>query len=122
MKKLLKQILMVTVLGILSSGLRAQSLEPYNPYSSVSPSVETYSMTKFGGLSPSLYTGAMTYSVPIFTYSDPDFTLPISLEYNFDGFRPSQHSGTIGYGWHLECGGAITREQIAGLIAQLNKK
>ena len=101
---------MLSVLGIASSGLRAQSLEPYNPYSSVSPSVETYSMTKFGGLSPSLYTGAMTYSVPIFTYSDPDFTLPISLEYNFDGFRPSQHSGTIGYGWHLECGGAITRE------------
>ena len=98
------------MLGIVSSGLRAQSLEPYNPYSSVSPSAETYSMTKFGGLSPSLYTGAMTYSVPIFTYSDPDFTLPISLEYNFDGFRPSQHSGTIGYGWHLECGGAITRE------------
>ena len=101
---------MVSLLGIASSGLWAQSLEPYNPYSSVSPSVETYSMTKFGGLSPSLYTGTMTYSVPIFTYSDPDFTLPISLEYNFDGFRPSQHSGTIGYGWHLECGGAITRE------------
>ena len=110
MKNYFKKILVATVLGIVSSGLRAQSLEPYNPYSSVSPSVETYSMTKFGGLSPSLYTGAMTYSVPIFTYSDPDFTLPISLEYNFDGFRPSQHSGTIGYGWHLECGGAITRE------------
>ncbi len=98
------------MLGIVSTGLLAQSLEPFNPYSSVSPSVETYSMTKFGGLTPSLYSGAMTYSVPIFTYSDPDFTVPISLEYNFDGFRPSQHSGTVGYGWHLECGGSITRE------------
>ncbi|MBQ6302262.1 MAG: hypothetical protein IJK75_07740 [Bacteroidales bacterium] len=102
-----------TVALLIATGatpLLAQSLEPFNPYSSVSPSAETYSMTKYGGLTPSLYSGAMTYSVPVFTYSDPDFTVPISLEYSFDGFRPSQHSGTVGYGWRLECGGAITRE------------
>ena len=110
MMEIIKKTLLTTMLGIVTSGLLAQSLEPFNPYSSVTPSVETYSMTKFGGLTPSLYSGAMTYSVPVFTYSDPDFTVPISLEYNFDGFRPSQHSGTVGYGWHLECGGSITRE------------
>ena len=58
------------MLGIVSTGLLAQSLEPFNPYSSVSPSAETYSMTKYGGLTPSLYSGAMTYSVPVFTCLD----------------------------------------------------
>lgn len=90
--------------------LRAQSLEPFNPYGIFSPSVEAWQMTRYGNLTPSLYTGAMTYSIPLYTYEDPDFTIPISLEYSFDGYRPSQHSGTVGYGWYFNCGGVITRE------------
>ena len=90
--------------------LRAQSLEPFNPYGIFSPSVEAWQMTRYGNLTPSLYTGAMTFSLPLYTYEDPDFTIPISLEYSFDGYRPGQHSGTVGYGWYLNCGGAITRE------------
>mgnify|MGYP003436167545 CR=1 FL=1 len=35
-------------------------------------------------LTPSLYTGAMRYSLPLYAYSDPDFNIPISLEYNYD--------------------------------------
>ena len=31
-------------------------------------------------LTPSLYTGALTYSLPFYTYSDPDFNIPISKE------------------------------------------
>ena len=90
--------------------LRAQSLEPFNPYGIFSPSVEAWQMTRYGNLTPSLYTGAMTFSLPLYTYEDPDFTIPISLEYSFDGYRPAQHSGTVGYGWYLNCGGVITRE------------
>ena len=90
--------------------LRAQSLEPFSPYGIFSPSVEAWQMTRYGNLTPSLYTGAMTFSLPLYTYEDPDFTIPISLEYSFDGYRPGQHSGTVGYGWYLNCGGVITRE------------
>ena len=90
--------------------LLAQSLEPFNPYGIFSPSVEAWQMTRYGNLTPSLYTGAMTFSLPLYTYSDPDFTIPLSLEYSFDGYRPAQHSGTVGYGWYLDCGGVITRE------------
>ena len=89
---------------------RAQSLEPFNPYGIYSPSVEAWQMTRHGNLTPSLYTGAMKFSIPLYTYSDLDFTLPVSLEYSFDGYRPEKHSGTIGYGWYLNCGGVITRE------------
>ena len=90
--------------------VQAQSLEPFSPYGIFSPSVEAWQMTRYGNLTPSLYTGGMTFSLPLYTYSDPDFTIPISLEYSFDGYRPAQHSGTVGYGWYLNCGGVITRE------------
>ena len=90
--------------------VQAQSLEPFNPYGVFSPSVEAWQMTRYGNLTPSLYTGAMTFSLPLYTYEDQDFTIPISLDYSFDGYRPGQHSGTVGYGWYLNCGGVITRE------------
>lgn len=102
-----------TVAIFLATGatpLLAQSLEPFNPYGIFSPSVEAWQMTRYGNLTPSLYTGAMTFSIPLYTYEDPDFTIPISLDYSFDGYRPAQHSGTVGYGWFLGCGGVITRE------------
>ena len=88
----------------------AQSSEPFSPYSQFRPSAEAWQMTRYGGLTPSLYTGAMTFSVPLYTYEDPDFNIPVTLVYNFDGYRPAQHSGSIGYGWALDCGGVITRE------------
>lgn len=88
----------------------AMAFESFNPYGDVTPSVESFAMTKYGIVSPSLYTGAMSYSIPLYTYSDPDFTIPISLDYNYDGYRPSMASGTVGLGWALNCGGVITRE------------
>ena len=90
--------------------LSAQTLEPFGKYGCFTPGVESFSMTKYGQVAPSLVTGAMHYSIPVYTISDPDFNIPISLEYNFDGYRPSQGSGALGYGWHLNCGGVITRE------------
>lgn len=107
MKKLL---LVISFFILWATHPKAQSRDPFNAYADLQAPVETFRMTQFGNSSPSLYTGAMAYSVPIFTYSDPDFTIPLSLEYCFDGYRPSQYSGTVGFGWSLQCGGAITRE------------
>ena len=88
----------------------AQSMESFSFNSTLTPSVESFAISKFGKLSPSLYTGVMSYSLPLYTYKDEDFAVPISLDYSFSGYKPSQHSGTVGYGWVLSCGGVITRE------------
>lgn len=90
----------------------AQSREAFSFNSTISPSTETFAIAQYGKLAPSLYTGAMSFSIPVFTYEDPDFTVPISLDYSFSGYKPAVHSGTIGYGWALNCGGVITREVI----------
>ena len=67
-------------------------------------------MTRYGLSASDNFTGAMKNDIVIYHYKDPDFNVPISLNYYFDGFRPNQSSGTIGYGWFLNVGGAITRE------------
>ena len=101
------------LLGLsLSMKAYAQSMEAFSFNKILTPSVESFAISKFGNLSPSLYTGAMTYSLPIYTYRDGDFTIPVSLDYCFEGYIPSKHSGTVGYGWALSCGGIITRKVI----------
>ncbi|MCQ2164250.1 MAG: DUF6443 domain-containing protein [Bacteroidales bacterium] len=102
--------LLLSAMLLQVTSMMAQSLEPFSPYGLNVPGVEAWSMTRFGVVSPSLYNGAMTYSYPVFNYEDHDFSIPVSLEYSFEGYRPSQHSGSVGYGWHLNCGGVITRE------------
>ena len=108
-RRLLKYIL-ICFSGIASNTLSAQSIDSFDASGRLTPSAESYAMTKYGMISPSMYTGAMSFSVPIFTYRDPYYTLPISLDYNFDGYIPSKGSGIVGYGWTLNCGGVITRE------------
>lgn len=49
-------------------------------------------------------------NVPIYTYKDNDFELPISASYVSEGFVPSRQTGILGLNWFLNCGGAISRE------------
>lgn len=69
MKKLL---LVISFFILWATHPKAQSRDPFNAYADLQAPVETFRMTQFGNSSPSLYTGAMAYSVPIFTYSDPE--------------------------------------------------
>ena len=50
----------------------AQDTDPFSYNANMIPSAESYNMAKYGNARPSLYTGAMSYSVPIYTYEDED--------------------------------------------------
>ena len=78
------------------------------------PTPKAMEMTRYGHLSPDLNGGTMSFDIPVYTYSDKDFDIPISLHYYSEGFRPAQQTGEAGLGWTLMAGGAITRE-IVGL-------
>lgn len=105
-----KPLIVAILLAGSAFAASSQNLEPFKPYGMINPSVQSYKMARYGQESPSLYNGSMSSSIPVYIYSDPDFTIPISLDYHFDGFRPSEDSGLVGYGWILNCGGIITRE------------
>ena len=61
------------------------------------------------GVTSSLFTGRMNYTIPIYTVEDPDFHLDIALRYSTEGFKPFQPSGCYGQDWSLVAGGCITR-------------
>ena len=73
-------------------------------------SPQAWAMNRYGNESIDLYTGTVGVSLPVYTYSDDDFTIPVSINYSSDGYRPNIQSGPLGLGWNLSLGGAITRE------------
>lgn len=72
------------------------------------PASASLNYTK-GSTNTSLFTGRMSYSIPIYTIEDPDFHLDIALKYSTEGFKPFLSSGCYGIDWKLEAGGCITR-------------
>ena len=69
-------------------------------------------MTRYGSHGFNLYTGRVTVSIPIGEYRDKDFSIPVALEYNYNGMRPNEQAAEPGLGWMLSCGGMITREVV----------
>lgn len=73
-------------------------------------SPQTWSFMKYGDTPVNMYTGTISTSIPIYTYHDSDFELPVSLTYASDGYRANTQTGIVGQGWFLNAGASITRE------------
>jgi len=104
MKKLVFLSYIILLSSIFSFAQVRLSNEPARP------SAEAWQMTRYGDVASSLYTGTMALSVPVYTYKDPDFEIPISLEYSSNGCVPNVRAGVLGPDWSLNAGGVITRE------------
>ena len=50
---------------------------------------QVWSLLKYGGSAPNLYTGTVSASIPLYTYQDEDFTLPVVLNYASNGYMPN---------------------------------
>jgi hypothetical protein len=55
------------------------------------------------------YSGLPNVSIPLYTVTEGNISLPISLSYNTSGIQVSEESGIVGLGWALNVGGVITR-------------
>lgn len=73
-------------------------------------SPQTWAFIRYGDTPMDYYTGKAMVNVPIYTYRDKDFELPISAGYASEGFIPSRQTGVLGLNWFLNCGGSISRE------------
>ena len=107
--KSLRFILLVIILYSSSLPVYAQLSLGSNPQPATPQTAE---MTRYGGHNVNLYSGRVSVSIPIGEYRDKDFTIPVSLEYNYNGMRPNEQAGECGLGWMLACGGMITREVV----------
>lgn len=111
---ILKKLLLLTCSISLAHNLYAQesinnSSEAAN-ISAYAPTPQTWAFIRYGSNPVDYYTGKAMVNVPIYTYKDNDFELPISVSYVSEGFVPSRQTGILGLNWFLNCGGSIARE------------
>ncbi|MBP5228730.1 MAG: hypothetical protein J6Z32_01105, partial [Bacteroidales bacterium] len=66
------------------------------------PQTDAWDFIRQGDVSPSLYTGTINLSIPIYSYKDKDFNIPIVATYSSNGNTPNQLPGILGPGWNLE--------------------
>lgn len=78
------------------------------------PSPQTYDFIRYGNIPVSQYTGSLNLTVPIYKYSDNDFSFGVDINYNSAGFKPNKRSSAVGLDWYINAGGSITRS-IEGL-------
>lgn len=118
MRRLMAIVMVLVMVLVLSDfqargdGLKDYSLGTALSEGQFNPTTpEVHAMLKYGGRADAnLYTGAATFGIELYTYKDRDFTIPITLRYTSDGFKPNAGQGVTGLGWSLCVGGMITRE------------
>lgn len=118
MKKYKNLILYSTTLlsSIFNYSLYAQTPTPIDVHSSVwggqfaPQGPEAMGMIMYGENTPDFYHGTVSVSIPLYTWSDNLFTVPVSLNYSSSGLKPALACSPEGLGWTLVVGGVITRE------------
>ncbi len=108
----LKLGLIATLMSIVLGGVvQAQSgtTEPTLNKSLIPPSPEAASMAKYGIIPTTLYTGMANVSIPICELNSGALSAPVSISYNYNGFRPGEEASRVGLGWTLQGGGVITK-------------
>jgi hypothetical protein len=87
---------------------------------------QSYEFIRYGNTPVSYFTGEANVQIPIYTYKDKDFEIPIFLSYNSSGFIPNKREGIVGLNWFLNAGGVLTRningqpDDQKGLPTQMN--
>ena len=74
------------------------------------PSTDAWNFIKYGEVGASLHTGTVNLSIPVYTYQDNDFSIPISLNYSSNGLISNMKAGILGPDWVLSAGGKISVE------------
>lgn len=73
------------------------------------PSINAQSFLQNINHPVSHYTGTVNVEIPICTIELKDISIPVSLTYNTSGIKVEQEASTVGLGWSLNVGGAITK-------------
>ncbi len=78
----------------------------------IPPAPNAANLGEFVGMPVGPYTGTPSVSIPIYTITEGKLSLPISLGYKSGGIKVSEIASSVGLGWVLNAGGAITRSVV----------
>ena len=77
-------------------------------------SPEAAAYDKVTDIPVSMYNGRADISIPLYTVTSGDISLPISLDYDGGAIRVDQEATWVGLNWNLNAGGCITVNSVAG--------
>lgn len=76
------------------------------------PSPTQQAFQKYGDIPVSPYTGIPNISIPLYTVSFRDISVPITLSYHASGIKVAEEASQVGLGWVINAGGSISRNII----------
>lgn len=108
----MKRVIFFGLLAIIGFVTYAQDNNTGEP-TFLPPNAAAFS--KYGDIPVSHHTGVANISVPIFTITEGNLSLPISMSYHSGGIRVDEMASWVGLGWSLNAGGVISRSVQGGL-------
>lgn len=108
---------LISLFCILVTGnvsLWAQTPSPSLEMIAAPSSPTAASLSRYVDFPVTMSSGIPGISIPLYEFKSSRITVPISLSYHAGGIRVTDRTSTIGLGWSLIAGGAITRS-IVGL-------
>jgi len=73
------------------------------------PSPQAAALARYGEYPVSLATGVPEINIPLYEIKLGNYTLPISISYHASGIKVDDVASTVGLGWVLNAGGAVSR-------------
>ncbi|MBR3830635.1 MAG: hypothetical protein IKJ52_05230 [Muribaculaceae bacterium] len=108
------KLLLSTILLLGSTFLSAQDatdVSSYAPrdYTIIPPSPEVASMVRNVDFPVTPFTGQIDISLPIYTITEGNLSVPISVQYLSGGLKVDDQPGNLGLSWVINAGGCISR-------------
>ena len=97
MKLNLQLIFLICICGLNKAQSNIQDIIPISP--------EMSGLVKKVDIPVNYSSGALNYSLNLYTLKLDNLELPLTLSYISTGFKPSENASNIGLGWDLDIGG-----------------
>jgi len=75
----------------------------------IPPSPNAASLGKYGEIPLNYSSGLPNINIPLFDLTEGALKLPVSINYNYSGYKPVEQPSLMGRGWSLMAGGIISR-------------
>ena len=97
---------LIFFIGIIS----AQTNPVYDKMPKIlTPEADAAAIGRYGDYPVDLSTGVPSINIPLYEIDVNGFRLPISISYHASGNKVDDIASTVGLGWVLNAGGAVTR-------------
>ena len=108
----MKNFLFLLMIYQVLAGLSLSSQDLQNPLRVIPKSPDAAALDQFINVPVNTGSGLADVSIPIFTFSIGDFSIPVALTYHGSGIKVNDIPSQVGLGWSLQPNALISRNII----------